>query len=181
MAGVAAGDVVDFWRAAGPDRWFTRDPAFDAEVGERLWTAHEAAAADQLEAWATAQEGALALVLLLDQVPRNVFRATPRAYATDTLALHHARQAVARGFDRTCEALLRQFFYLPFMHSEVLADQRRGVALYEAAHDLEGARWARSHCTIIERFGRFPHRNAILGRRSSPEEEQFLNEGGFAG
>jgi uncharacterized protein (DUF924 family) len=181
MSNASVSDVLDFWRTAGPDRWFTRDAAFDAEVGRRLLSAHEAAAAGTLDAWAMQEQGALALVLLLDQVPRNVFRATLRAYATDPLALRQTRAAVARGFDRTCEPVLRQFFYLPFMHSEILADQRRGVALYEAAGDVESAEWARSHCAIIERFGRFPHRNAILGRESSADEQRFLDDGGFAG
>jgi uncharacterized protein (DUF924 family) len=181
MLGVSANDILDFWRAAGPDRWFTCDADFDAEVGRRFLAAHEAAAAGTLDAWATTEEGALTLVLLLDQVPRNIFRATPRAYATDPLALRQAQEAVARSFDRRCEALLQQFFYLPFMHSEVVADQRRGAALYEAAGDAKGAEWARAHCAIIERFGRFPHRNAILGRESSVVEQRFLDEGGFSG
>lgn len=172
-------EIVRFWRGAGPARWFQRDDAFDAEFSRRFVAAHEAAAAGLLQAWNDTADGALALVLLLDQFPRNVFRGTARMYATDALARTVAEAAIRRGFDEAVEPELRRFFYLPFMHSESLADQERSVALNESA-GADSLRWARHHRDIVARFGRFPHRNAVLGRQSTPEEERFLAEGGFS-
>jgi uncharacterized protein (DUF924 family) len=173
-------DVVRFWRDAGPSRWFRGDAAFDAEFRARFLAAHEAAAAGRLSHWARSADGALALVLLLDQFPRNAFRGTPRVYATDALARERTDAAIRAGLDREVDPQLRQFFYLPFMHSEDLRDLERCVAL-NAELGGESLRWARHHRDVIARFGRFPHRNAALGRASSPEEERFLAEGGFSG
>jgi uncharacterized protein (DUF924 family) len=173
-------DVVTFWRDAGPHRWFRKDAAFDAEFRERFLPAHEAAAAGRLAPWEATAEGALALLLLLDQFPRNAFRDTPRVYATDAQARDVAQRAVERGFDKATEPALRNFFYLPFMHSEQLADQERCVELSADAGE-ETRRYALHHRDIVRRFGRFPHRNAVLGRASTAEEQQFLAEGGFAG
>lgn len=175
-----AAEVVRFWREAGPGRWFRSDPAFDAAFRDRFLAAHEAAASGRLQPWGDTAEGALALVLLLDQFPRNAFRGTARVYATDPLARQAAEAALRRGFDREVEPGLRQFFRLPFMHSEDLRDQDRCVALSEPEGG-ESLRWARHHREVIARFGRFPHRNAVLGRASTPEEERFLAEGGFSG
>jgi uncharacterized protein (DUF924 family) len=175
-----AADVVRFWRDAGPSRWFRRDDAFDAEFRERFLPAHEAAAVGRLDAWSETAEGALALVLLLDQFPRNAFRGTPRVYATDARARDVADAAVARGLDQQVDLELRQFLLLPFMHSEDLRDLERCVALNSEAGG-EPLRWARHHHDVVARFGRFPHRNAVLGRASTPEEERFLAEGGFSG
>lgn len=173
--------VVDFWRDAGPKKWFRKDEAFDAQFKSRFGAAHEAAASGSLDDWATDAEGALALLVLLDQFPRNVFRNCPRTYATDAKALAIARAAVACGLDRQIDdPQLRAFFYLPFMHSESLADQDLSVALCEHAGP-ENLRFARHHRDIVARFGRFPHRNALLGRKSTPQEQQFLDEGGFTG
>jgi uncharacterized protein (DUF924 family) len=172
--------VLAFWRDAGPRRWFRQDDAFDAAFRERFLAAHEAAAAGRLASWSATAEGALALTLLLDQFPRNAFRGTPRMYATDAQARAVADAAVRAGFDAQVDEGLRQFFYLPFMHSEDLADLDRCVALNEAAGG-ESLRYARHHRDIVRRFGRFPHRNAVLGRASTPEEEIFLAEGGFQG
>jgi uncharacterized protein (DUF924 family) len=172
-------DVLAFWRAAGPAKWFAKDDAFDAEIGARFLATHEAAAKGLLS-WEETPEGALALLLLLDQFPRNMFRGTPRAYATDPLALAVAKRALARGFDTQLPAL-RVFFYLPFMHSEELADQERCVALVRGLGDEEALKFAVDHEDIIRRFGRFPHRNAILGRTTTAEEQAFLDGGGFAG
>ena len=172
--------VLAFWRDAGPQRWFRRDDAFDAEFRERFLAAHVAAAAGRLQSWLDDAEGALALVLLLDQFPRNAFRGTPRVYATDAQARAIADAALVAGFDRQVDAALRRFFYLPFMHSEELADQERSLALNADAGD-DALRWARHHRDVVARFGRFPHRNAILGRDSTPEEARFLAEGGFTG
>lgn len=173
-------DVVRFWQEAGPKRWFAHDDAFDAEFRQRFLAAHEDAAAGRLDPWRESAEGALALVLLLDQFPRNAFRGTPRMYATDAKARSVADAAIAAGLDRAVPGELRPFFYVPFMHSERLEDLERSVAL-NADVGGESLRFARHHHDIVARFGRFPHRNAILGRASSPQEEAFLRDGGFGG
>lgn len=172
--------VVDFWRDAGPKRWFEKDPAFDRSFRERFIGWHEAAAAGRLAAWADSPVGALALILLLDQFPRNCFRGEPRMYATDLPARASAAAAIDAGQDRKVGKDLRLFFYLPFAHSEDLADQERSVTLNRALGS-DNAEHAEGHRDIIRRFGRFPHRNAILGRGTTPEERRFLEEGGFAG
>ena len=173
-------DVLSFWREAGPKRWFAKNAAFDSEFRERLLDLHFAAARRELDAWAGSAEGALALLILLDQFPRNAFRGSAQMYATDALARHFARIAVDAGLDRLIEPELRQFCYLPFEHSEDLADQERSVALSRALGPRH-AKHALRHRDIIARFGRFPHRNALLGRDSTPEELAFLAAGGFAG
>jgi uncharacterized protein (DUF924 family) len=178
---VSASDVVAFWREAGPKRWYEKDFAFDQEIRERFLDVHEAAADGKLTAWERNAEGALALLILLDQFPRNMFRNDVRTFATDPMALSIAAGAIVRGFDAQVPAELRGFFYLPFEHSEDLADQERGVAFYKAAGDANGLKWAEIHADIIRRFGRFPHRNAVLGRATTPEEQAFLNGGGFSG
>jgi uncharacterized protein (DUF924 family) len=175
-------EVVAFWREAGRERWFTNDEAFDALCRERFLPTYEAAARGDLNDWELVPDGALAVVLLLDQFPRNMFRGTRRVYQTDATALDVADRAIERGFDRQVEPALRGFFYLPFEHSESLADQERSVALHEAAGDEDGLTWARHHHDIVARFGRFPHRNAILGRESTPEELAYLaQEDAFKG
>ena len=171
--------VIAFWRAAGPSKWFGKDDAFDRDFTARFLHAHEAAARGELDAWSATAEGALALCILLDQFPRNAFRGTPRVYATDAKARDVALRAIEGGLDREFEAPLRQFFRLPLMHSERLEDLERCVEL--SAGDPQSQRWALHHRDIIARFGRFPHRNAVLGRANTPEEEAFLAEGGFAG
>jgi uncharacterized protein (DUF924 family) len=173
-------EVVRFWRQAGPGRWFRRDDAFDALFRERFLAPHEAAAAGQLAHWSATPEGALALVLLLDQFPRNAFRGTPRMYATDAQARAAADAVIAAGHDLRVDPQLRPFFYLPFQHSEDLRDLDRCVRLSEPLGG-EHLRYALHHRGIVARFGRFPHRNAILGRASSEEEKRFLAEGGFSG
>ena len=175
---MASANVVRFWRKAGPKHWFAKDDAFDAEFERRFRDAHFAAARRELDGWADTAEGALALLLLLDQFPRNVFRGTGHAYATDPLARHFAMAMVETGRDAEVERELRMFCYLPFQHSEAMADQARAVALLQA---LGEPKWALHHRDIIRRFGRFPHRNAVLGRDSTPEELEFLREGGFGG
>jgi uncharacterized protein (DUF924 family) len=174
-------DILQFWRAAGEDRWFNRDDAFDAEIRRRFLPAYQTATGGQLDDLEATPEGALALLILLDQMPRNMFRGTAQAYAADPLARAVAHRALARGFDRSFPLQERQFFYLPFMHSEALADQERCIELYRNAGDVEGLKYAEQHAAIIRRFGRFPHRNALLGRPTTAEEQAFLDEGGFAG
>jgi uncharacterized protein (DUF924 family) len=171
-------DIIAFWRAAGPDRWFRTDPAFDARCRMHCLDAHLAAAQRELDAWQDDAGGALALVLLLDQIPRNVYRGSAHAYATDPLARHFARHAIASGLDALGPQDLRGFFYLPFQHSEDLSDQAQAVALYTAMGDETMLPYARRHQEVIARFGRFPHRNAALGRANTAEEDAWLRAGG---
>ncbi len=174
------GDVLRFWREAGPDRWFRKDPAFDRQFHDRFVGLHFAAARRELDAWATTADGALALLILLDQLPRNAFRGSGHMYATDALARHFARRLVEAGFDAQVEPELRVFCYLPFSHSEDLADQRRAVELNRRI-GRPSLDHAEGHLRIVERFGRFPHRNPMLGRVTTAEEQAFLDQGGFAG
>jgi uncharacterized protein (DUF924 family) len=176
-----AADVVAFWRDAGPDAWFKKDAAFDDEIRRRYLATHEAAAAGQLSNWEHSADGALALLILLDQFPRNMFRGQARMFASDPLARAVAAGAIVRGFDAQVDKTMRGFFYLPFEHSEDPADQARSVAFYKAIDDADGLKWAELHADIIRRFGRFPHRNAALGRATTPEEQAFLDGGGFGG
>ncbi|SIQ25560.1 MULTISPECIES: DUF924 family protein [unclassified Bosea (in: a-proteobacteria)] len=176
-----AADIVAFWREAGPERWFEKNEAFDAEITRRFLPVHEAAAAGKLDGWQDTPEGAFALLILLDQFPRNMFRGSPRAFATDAKALAIAEEAIAKGFDQHYQPPEQRFFYMPHMHSEELADQQRCVDLCAAAEDAEGVKFAVIHRDIIRDFGRFPHRNAVLGRRTTAQEREFLAEGGFAG
>jgi uncharacterized protein (DUF924 family) len=181
QATVNAAEVVSFWREAGADRWFKKDQAFDDAIRQRFLSLHEAAVAGSLKHWEESAEGALALLILLDQFPRNMFRGEARAFATDPLAHAIAAGALVRGFDSHAPGAMRGFFYLPFMHSENLADQERAVAFYKAIGNTDGLKWAELHADIIRRFGRFPHRNAVLGRTTTAAEQAFLNGGGFAG
>jgi uncharacterized protein (DUF924 family) len=175
-----AKDIVSFWREAGAERWFKKDAAFDAEIKRRFLPTYEAAAAGKLRDWENNAEGALALLILLDQFPRNMFRGDKRTFATDPLARAVTAGALIKGFDAQAGGM-RGFFYLPFEHSEDMADQERGIALYKAAGDTDGLNWAEIHADIIRKFGRFPHRNAVLGRATTAEEQAFLDSGGFAG
>jgi uncharacterized protein (DUF924 family) len=165
------------------DIWFKSTAEFDASLRNAFLADYEAGAAGELRSWEALPEGALALVLLLDQIPRNIFRGTPRAYASDAAARAAADRALARGFDRLVPEVWRRFFYMPYHHSENLADQHRSVALFGALPrdpDRRGAlrRYGRPYVEVIERFGRFPHRNEILGRKSTPAEIALLAERG---
>ena len=182
-AGAAAppSDVLAFWRAAGPDKWFTSDPAFDREIATRFGAIWRAAADGQLARWEATPEGALALLIVLDQFPRNMFRGQARTYEADAVARAVADRALERGFDRQVPQDERRFFYLPFMHSEERSDQERCVKLAHGYGDDEFTRYAEGHADIVRRFGRFPHRNAALRRATSAEEQAFLDGGGFAG
>jgi uncharacterized protein (DUF924 family) len=175
---LAPADVVGFWRDAGMDKWFRGGEAFDAECRARFLDAHFAAARRECEGWMDTAEGALALLVLLDQIPRNVFRGSGHAFASDGLALHYATRAIAAGFDAASEAGLRMFFYLPFEHSEDMADQDRAVALFAALGNANLLGYANAHRDVIARFGRFPHRNAALGRTNTPDEQAWLDAGG---
>lgn len=142
---ITPAEIVTFWREAGPDKWFEPEHEFDLTIRSRFFAVYEAAAGGRLAAWQESREGALALVLLLDQFPRNMFRGDVRAFATDAMACAVADGALARGFDQATDSAMRPFFYLPFMHSEALADQDRCVRLYEALDDAEQLRYARQH------------------------------------
>jgi uncharacterized protein (DUF924 family) len=179
-AQVAPADILAFWRDAGPKRWYTPDEAFDAEVRRRFLGLWQRAAAGELSSWETSDDGALALVIVLDQFPRNLFRDDIRTYASDAQAREVAQHAIDRGVDARIDPALREFLYLPFMHSEHLADQLRCIELSRAAGHTESLKWAEHHADIIRHFGRFPHRNRLLGRATTPEEQAFLDEGGFS-
>ncbi len=185
-----ASEVLRFW-FAGPDgseagvvrrQWFAKDDAFDASIAERFGTLVDDAIAGRCDAWGHDRRCAPALVIVLDQFTRNVHRDTPRMFAGDARALAVARRIVARRWDDDYDPLLRWFCYMPFEHSESLDDQDESLRLFAAlrADPLAGGawRWAVRHHEIIERFGRFPHRNAILGRESTPEELEFLEQPG---
>jgi uncharacterized protein (DUF924 family) len=175
---VPAAEVVRFWREAGMQAWFNGGEAFDRECEARFLDAHLAAARREREDWLDDSDGALALLLLLDQIPRNVFRGSGHAFATDGLARHYADRALAAGHDAAVEPALRAFFYLPFEHSEDPADQRRSVELFGVADMAAYRKYALAHQDVIARFGRFPHRNRALGRTSTPDEQAWLDAGG---
>lgn len=179
-AAAEAETVVDFWRDAGPERWFTKDAAFDILFRERFMPLHFAAARRELDHWAGTAQGSLALAILLDQFPRNSFRDTAHMYATDPLARLFAGRAHESGHGEAIAAELRLFLHLPFCHSEDLADQDLSVQLSTPLGG-DAREYAEGHREIIRRFGRFPHRNALLGRETTPEEQAFLSEGGFPG
>jgi uncharacterized protein (DUF924 family) len=173
-----AQEVVAFWRQAGPERWFANNDSFDANFRHHFIDDHHAAARGEHAGWLDTTEGALALLLLLDQFPRNVWRDSGHAWATDGLALHYATQALAAGHDQATEPALRAFFYLPFEHAEDAAAQARSVELFAALDDPETLKYALAHQQVITRFGRFPHRNASMGRANTPDEQAWLDAGG---
>lgn len=185
--------ILDFWFGAATDphygqprkAWFIKNPDFDQQIRDRFLQIYRCAANGELQSWQDQPLPCLALVILLDQFPRNLFRGQPQAFATDPLALATARQGVERGFDHQLLPVQRWFLYLPFEHSEDLADQQRSVDLFQQLDpsDPENANcldYARRHLAVIQRFGRFPHRNSILNRPSTPEEIEFLKQPGSA-
>ena len=174
-------EILAFWREAGRDRWYKKDGAFDDEVRRRYLDLWHEAAVGKLSAWEASDGGTLALVIVLDQFPRNMFRGDSRTYSSDSLAREVAGRAIARDADRRVEPALLEFLYMPFMHSEHLADQMRCVELFRRTSNTDNLRYAEDHAGIIRRFGRFPHRNRILGRATTPEEQAFLDQGGFSG
>jgi len=162
--------VLAFWRTAGPDKWFEKDTAFDEDIRVRFLETYEAAAAGQLFGWEQTAEGALALTIVLDQFPRNMFRGAARAFATDAQAVTLTRHGIEKGFDISFTGAELDFFYMPLMHSECLNDQ--ALLLAKGYGDN---RYAREHYETIARFGRFPYRNAILGRKNTAEEDAYLS------
>lgn len=172
--------VADFWQSLGPSVWFGKDPVFDRQFRDRFANDFKAAERGDLMPWLSTSKGALSLVILFDQYPRNAFRGTRRMYATDAVARAVTDAALRLGHDKAVDPALKGFFYLPFGHSEVLADQERSVTLC-ADLPTPAPEHSRRHRDIIARFGRFPHRNAVLGRPSTDEELDWLASGGFAG
>lgn len=183
------GYVLDFWFGRpGEDGygeyrevWFQKNEEFDWRVRDRFLNDYEKAAKGEYDGWREGPESCLALVILLDQFPRNLFRGDPRTYATDEKALSIAREALQKSFDRDLPHFERHFLYMPFMHSEDVEDQRRSVALFRKLAEEDGPdvkEYADEHREIVERFRRFPHRNAVLGRPSTPEEVEFLEQPG---
>ena len=170
-------EILGFWLAAGRERWFGKDAAFDAEIRRRFLARYGEAAAGALAHWGDQPDGALALVILLDQFPRNMYRDSPLAFATDRAARALADQSIARGFEGKVVPAARHFFFLPFEHAEDLSDQERSVALFlTSGADARTMAFVHRHREIIARFGRFPHRNRALGRRSTAAEIAFLGE-----
>lgn len=182
--------VLDFWFGERTDpnygrsrqEWFIKNPVFDDLVREHLESFHQQAKLGLFKNWRQKPNGCLALIILLDQVPRNLFRRTPQAFATDNKALEIAQWAIANSFDQNLLTVQRLFLYLPFEHSEAIADQRRSLELFNNLKDDPEAKsyidYAQKHFEVIERFGRFPHRNHILGRASTPAEQDFLQQPG---
>jgi uncharacterized protein (DUF924 family) len=171
--------VLEFWfEQTAPDQWFEKDPAFDASVRERFLALHEILVSRGNAGLLGEPQTALAAVIVLDQMSRNMFRDTPRAFAADPQAFALAEAAIARGFDAALTKDQRMFLYLPFGHAEDRQSQARAVALTAALGDAELLKWAQAHKAIVDRFGRFPHRNGVLGRISTPEETEFLNQPG---
>ena len=178
--------VIDFWCGipGSPERdtfreiWFqAATPEFDAEIRNRFLSLHERAAAGEFAHVLDSVDGCFALLILFDQFPRNMFRGTARAFATDAKAREVAAHAIAKGFDKDVASVYRTFFYLPFEHSENLADQERSVELMRTLGNQRALDFAQDHLDVIRRFGRFPHRNAALGRASTPEETDYLKDG----
>jgi len=175
MRVVTPSEVRDFWLSdATRKKWFVKDPDFDREIVERFGETYEAARRGDLAQWMDRPEDAVALLIVLDQFSRNMFRGSPRAFESDGMAQGYARAALGRGYDREMDADTREIFYRVFTHSEALADQELGVALFTELGDAGSLRFAIAHRDIIARFGRFPHRNAVLGRETTPEEAEFL-------
>lgn len=171
--------IIDYWFADGmPPRWFKKDDAFDAELRERFADAYETAASGGYDSWRESAEGTIALVLLLDQIPRNIFRDTPKAFEADAKARELTQRALTYQLDQNLSILQRMFLYMPLMHSESLEEQEQGVQLFTDLGREENIRYAIAHRDVIAKYGRFPHRNAILGRTNTPEEEAYLAQPG---
>ena len=170
-------EVIDFWfKELGPKDWFRKDDSVDARIAQRFRTVHEAAASGELWHWRSLAPGALAEIIVLDQFSRNLFRDDPRAFATDSMALVLAQEAIRRSLDRELPAAQKSFMYLPFMHSESPVVHETAVTLFSQPGLEENLAFELRHQKIIERFGRYPHRNQILGRTSTPEELEFLKD-----
>lgn len=174
-------DILDFWFVeTQPQQWFQVSEDFDQRIKERFEESYDMAAGGQFDDWQNSADGALALCILLDQMPRNMFRGTPKAFATDKKALVVSKYAISKGLDQVLSSQKKRFLYLPFEHSENMNDQRRSVELFEKTREDDplGYDYALRHLKVIEEYGRFPHRNKILERENTPEEEAYLAQPG---
>lgn len=180
-AGIVASDVTDFWAGAGPKKWWRKDDQFDADIARRFGGIHMEASESLLDHWADTPDGALALILVLDQFSRNLFRNDPRAFARDDACVALTKKLMESGADRQMRSDIGVFCYLPLMHSEYLEDQDLCLREMERLDLPDNIKAAVEHRDIIEKFGRFPHRNEVLGRTSSAAEQAFLDGGGFSG
>ncbi|MEM7289337.1 MAG: DUF924 family protein [Pseudomonadota bacterium] len=175
-------DILDFWTSVGSDGWWTRNDDLDREIIERFSELHSQAIDGKLDTWLKTGDGALAVIIVLDQFSRNMFRGSSRAFAQDAQALSIAKTAIASNLDEDARPDLKVFFYLPYEHSETIADQELSVKLQHSIGDEpEAMKAALQHREIIQRFGRFPHRNTVLGRHTTPAEQAYLDGGGFTG
>lgn len=172
-------EVLAFWKAAGQEKWMKADPEFDAEIRTRFGDLVENCASGKHDDWALSPEGALALVIVLDQFPRNLFRGDAKAFAADAKAREIAKEAISSEFDQKVDSELKIFFYMPLEHSESLSDQNYCLRLCHSCGQGY-LKWAKLHRDVIRRFGRFPHRNGVLGRHTTPAEWAFLEGGGFS-
>lgn len=173
--------VLDFWLKAGPQKWWSKSDAFDAEIRERFGALRVRATHGDLDDWESHPDEALALIILLDQFSRNLFRNDAQAFAQDEKCVGLVERVMAAGLDRKMPPELMSFCYLPLMHSEKLDHQNMCVSQMERMEEAEQVKFAILHRDIIEDFGRFPHRNTVLGRVSTEEEIAFLEGGGFSG
>jgi uncharacterized protein (DUF924 family) len=176
-----ANDVLEFWSQLGNEGWWTKNPEVDAQIHEKFGKTHDEACEGKLDHWTETADGALALIIVLDQFSRNMFRNDAKSFTQDAKALQIAKDAVAKGLDQSCREDLRVFFYLPYEHSEKIADQEKSVLLQHSIANPEAIWAALEHRDIIRRFGRFPHRNTVLGRHTTPAETAYLDGGGFKG
>lgn len=175
MAQVSPQEILDFWFSEQVEaHWFVRSDDLDTQIKQRFGEIYALAASGGLSEWKEDAPSTLALIITLDQFPRNMFRGSPQAFATDALACDLSKYALDKGFDQNVDSKARQFFYLPLMHSENLADQERCVKLYEGLGNDFALGFAKEHRDIVKEFGRFPHRNTVLGRKHTPEETEFL-------
>lgn len=175
-------EILDFWASLGNEGWWVKNPEVDQQIHDRFGNLHDQACNGELDHWAKTADGALALIIILDQFSRNMFRGNPKTFAQDEQALQIAKEAVDAGLDKTCREDLRVFFYLPYEHSECIAEQEESVKLqYSIGDSPEAMNAALEHREIVQRFGRFPHRNAVLGRHTTPAEQAYLDSGGFKG
>ncbi|MFZ1815111.1 MAG: DUF924 family protein [Rhizobiaceae bacterium] len=181
MTHTSPDEIVGFWQSIGPKGWFRKDDAVDQQMRRDFASIHEQGAQGKLFAWQEDPVSSLALIILLDQFSRNMYRDSANAFSQDEMAISCAEYALSRAFDTKVAPELASFFYMPFMHSERISDQNRCVALFHALHSDDSLKFAIIHRDIIGRFGRFPHRNTVLSRHTTPAERAFLEAGGFSG
>ncbi|MGI9353459.1 MAG: DUF924 family protein [Rhizobiaceae bacterium] len=174
-------DILDYWASLGNEGWWVKNLKVDQEIHERFGKLHTEACNGKLDLWRASADGALALIIVLDQFSRNMFRGNARSFTQDNQALEIAKSAIDAGLDAEVREDLKVFFYLPFEHAETIFEQEKSVLYQYSIGNLESIKAALEHREIIQRFGRFPHRNPALGRHTTPAEQAFLDDGGFKG